>query len=106
MPDKHSPDWVVLGSPSRDPQGRFVLYASRDLRDPSTFDTKTIAEYNDDWTLRSYDTWNEIHLKMGTVYMVFGDSYGECWQRLFQVWSPETGPTQQPELSNRREIEP
>lgn len=99
-----SPDWVVLGSPSTDPRGRFVIYASTHLG-AGELRKRVDETYYDDFRLASRWVTHELLVTMNDYVLVFGDSYGDCWQKLVQFWSPETGSTTlEIEGGNRAEL--
>lgn len=93
MPEIPSaPDWVVIGSPSRDPHGRFVVYASTDLSE-GELRRQVAVEYDNFDRVQSKESWTEVFIRMNQFVIVFGGSYAECWRTLADVWSPEGPPT-------------
>jgi hypothetical protein len=90
-----SPDWVVLGTESgREDDGfRYMVMASSTL-------TRAEVEAEMDH-IRAYDDWGYadrwiqgptsylLTVQMGSIVVVFGDSYQECFTRLFRDWAPD-----------------
>ena len=91
------PDFVVLGGRSGD---KFILMASLSLKSAD-------ISYENEWREDRYIGFRYRHPPSTTTTMtavfedytiVIADSYGEAWQELFGLWSPE--PQQQKEIEN------
>lgn len=100
-----SPDWIVLGSEIVHPYYRFVIYASQDLS-YGELSSKTVGEFDElTWMPRTRPvTEHKLSVTMKRYYEIYGDSYAECWQKLFHVWSPAE-PERREISQRRREIE-
>lgn len=83
------PEWLMTGT--RRANGGYRLYASKKVRAKLGIDSP-----------RTGDTVITLDARLSEVLIIDGTSYGDCLNRLFQIWQPED--LGQPEIEGKKAL--